>query len=63
VRDGDTTYVWRLRDNTVERIAVRAGREHGGQIELLSGISAGDTVVARPVPGLAPGAVVVPAAQ
>jgi RND family efflux transporter MFP subunit len=63
VRDGDTTYVWRLRDNTVERIAVRAGREQGGQIELLSGIAAGDTVVARPVPGLAPGAVVVPAAQ
>jgi RND family efflux transporter MFP subunit len=59
-REGDSTFVWRLRDDTVERIAVRAGRERDGQIELLSGISAGDTVVVRPVAGLAPGAVVVP---
>ncbi|MEO6079886.1 MAG: efflux RND transporter periplasmic adaptor subunit [Steroidobacteraceae bacterium] len=60
VRDGDTTYVWRLRGNTVERIAVTTGRERDGQIELLSGIAASDTVVTRPVAGLAPGAVVVP---
>jgi RND family efflux transporter MFP subunit len=59
VREGDTPFVWRLRDNTVERIAVRAGRERDGQIELLSGIAAGDTVVVRPVAGLAPGAAVV----
>jgi hypothetical protein len=60
VREGDTTFVWRVRGNTVERIAVLPGRERNGQIELLSGISAGDTVVVRPVAGLAPGANVVP---
>jgi RND family efflux transporter MFP subunit len=60
VREGDTTFVWRLRDDSVERIAVRSGRERDGQIDLLSGITAGDTVVVRPVAGLAPGAAVVP---
>jgi RND family efflux transporter MFP subunit len=63
VRDGDATYVWRLRGDRVERIAVRTGRERDGQIELLSGIDAGDTVVARPVEGLAAGAAVVPLAK
>jgi RND family efflux transporter MFP subunit len=63
VRDGDITYVWRLRGDSVERIAVRPGRERDGQIELLSGIDAGDTVVSRPVEGLAAGATVVPLAK
>jgi RND family efflux transporter MFP subunit len=58
--EGATSYVWRLKGATVEHIAVRTGREQGGQIELLSGISAGDTVVVRPVAGLAPGVAVAP---
>jgi hypothetical protein len=40
---------------------VLAGRERDGQVELLSGVNAGDTVVARPVPELADGAAAVAA--
>jgi RND family efflux transporter MFP subunit len=58
VREGNTAHVWRVRNGTVERVAVQTGRARDGHIELLSGISAGDTVVARPVAGLAPGAAV-----
>lgn len=56
VSDGDTRYVWRVRDGEVERIAVSTGGERDGQIEVLSGISSGDVVVARPVQGLSEGA-------
>jgi hypothetical protein len=59
VREGTTSHVWRLRDGRLERVAVLAGRERDGQVELLSGVNAGDTVVARPVPGLEAGASVV----
>jgi len=61
VREGATSYVWRLRDGRVERVAVLAGRERDGQVELLSGVNAGDTVVARPVPELEDGAAAVAA--
>jgi hypothetical protein len=60
VRDGEGTYVWRVREDRAERVAVRAGRERDGQLELLSGILAGDIIIARPVEGLTPGAPVAP---
>jgi RND family efflux transporter MFP subunit len=56
IKDGDTTFVWRVQDDAVERVAVRVGGERNGQIELLSGINAGDVLVAKPVDGLAEGA-------
>lgn len=56
VADGETRFVWRVRDGEVERIAVATGAERDGQIEVLSGIGAGDVVVARPVEGLHEGA-------
>ncbi len=55
VREGDTSYVWRVQGETVERVAVRTGGERDGQIEVLSGINAGDTVVATPVADLKDG--------
>jgi HlyD family secretion protein len=55
VRDGTSNYVWRVRNGTVERVAVRVGMERGGNIDVLSGINPGDTVVATPVQGLADG--------
>ena len=61
VREGTTSYVWRLRDERVERVAVLAGRESGSQIELLSGVNAGDTLVVRPAPELKDGAAAVAA--
>jgi RND family efflux transporter MFP subunit len=55
IRDGDTSYVWRVQGDEVERVAVSTGGERDGQIEVLSGISSGDVVVARQVEGLAEG--------
>jgi RND family efflux transporter MFP subunit len=57
-RDGDASYIWRIRNDEVERVAVSTGAERDGQIEVLSGIDAGDTVVATPVEGLQDGATV-----
>jgi RND family efflux transporter MFP subunit len=56
VKEGETTFVWRVNDDSVERVAVRTGGERNGQTEVLSGISAGDVLVGRPVNGLAEGA-------
>jgi len=55
IKDGDTSYVWRVTKGAVERVAVRTGGERDGQIELLSGITAGEVVVAAPVAGLKDG--------
>ena len=56
MKDGDTTFVWRVRDDSVERVAVRTGGERNGQTEILSGIAGGDVLVGKPVDGLAEGA-------
>ena len=55
MQDGDTRYVWRVSDDRIERVAVRTGGERDGQVEVLSGVNAGDIVVAAPVEGLAEG--------
>ena len=54
-RDGESSYVWRVQNGAVERVAVSTGGERDGQVEVLSGINAGDTVVATPVEGLKQG--------
>ena len=56
MRDGDASYVWRVIDGEVERVAVSTGGERDGQVELLSGVNAGDVVVAAPAEGLVEGA-------
>ena len=56
LRETETTFVWRVRDDSVERVAVRTGGERSGQTEVLSGIAAGDVLVGKPVEGLAEGA-------
>lgn len=55
IRDGDTSFVWRVQDGEIERVAVRTGGERDGQVEVLSGINPGDVVVAAPVEGLSEG--------
>lgn len=55
VKDGDASYVWRVQGGQVERVAVRTGGERDGQVELLSGINAGEVVVAAPVEGMKDG--------
>lgn len=54
-KEGDTSYVWRVNSNHAERVAVSTGGERDGQIEVLSGINGGDTVIVKPVAGLAEG--------
>jgi multidrug efflux pump subunit AcrA (membrane-fusion protein) len=39
------SYVWRVADGKVERVAVKAGNTHGDRIEILSGVNAGESVV------------------
>jgi RND family efflux transporter MFP subunit len=56
IKEGETTFVWRVNDESVERVAVRTGGERNGQTEVLSGINAGDVLVSKPVSGLAEGA-------
>ena len=55
VREGEATFVWRIRDDKVERVAVRTGGERDGQVEVLSGINAGETVALAPAEGLKEG--------
>jgi RND family efflux transporter MFP subunit len=57
-RDGAASFVWRVRSERVERVAVRVGAERGGQVEVLAGVNGGDVVVATPVAGLTEGAAV-----
>lgn len=54
-KEGDTSYVWRVSGKHAERVAVSTGGERDGQIEVLSGINGGDTVIVKPVAGLAEG--------
>jgi len=56
MKEGDTSFVWRVNDDSLERVAVRTGGERNGQIEVLSGINAGDVLVGKAVDGLAEGA-------
>jgi RND family efflux transporter MFP subunit len=55
-KDGDSSYVWRVRDERLERVAVSVGAERDGKIDVLSGINGGETVVTQQIEGLAEGA-------
>ena len=48
-------YVWRVSDNTLERVAVSTGNERSGRMEILSGINASDSVVTQPTEKLQDG--------
>jgi len=54
-RNGDQSVVWVVKGDEVERRAVRLGGERGGQVDVIAGVNAGETVVARPVEGLTDG--------
>jgi RND family efflux transporter MFP subunit len=54
-KEGDTSYVWRVKDEALERVAVRTAAERDGQVDVIAGLNAGDVIVARRVEGLAEG--------
>ena len=55
VEDSGRTYVFVVRQDTVERRAIQTGGADGDRLEVLAGLSAGDRVVVSPPPGLAEG--------
>lgn len=53
-----TRYVWRVRDEQLERVAVSTASERDGNVDIIAGINPGDVIVARQVEGLAEGVAV-----
>jgi RND family efflux transporter MFP subunit len=47
VKAGDSTYAWRLKDRTLNKVGIKLGPRdaRSGQYEVLSGLAAGDTVM------------------
>ena len=52
--DSGSTFVFLVRQNTVERRAVKIGGTDGDRVEVLAGLKGGDRVVMSPPPELAP---------
>lgn len=52
VSDADHHYVWRVTDDHLERVAVNAGEEHNGRVQIIAGIQPGDRVVNNPAASL-----------
>lgn len=55
VTDAEHHYVWRINDNRIERVAVNAGDEHNGRVQIIAGIQAGDRIVNNPAASLQDG--------
>jgi RND family efflux transporter MFP subunit len=55
-KEGENSFVWRVRGEEVERVAVRTAGERDGNVEVIAGLNAGDVVVAKQVEGLVEGA-------
>jgi HlyD family secretion protein len=53
--ENDKTYVFVVRQDTVERRAIQTGGTDGDRLEVVSGLTAGDRVVVAPPPALAEG--------
>ena len=56
VHSSGNNYVWRVKDDILEKVAIAIGNERSGQIEILSGIQAGDSIVINPAESLQDGA-------
>ena len=57
--DGAARYVFLVRDQTVERRAVKTGGTDGDRLEVTAGLKGGDRVVVSPPPELAEGTLIV----
>ncbi|WP_119458392.1 efflux RND transporter periplasmic adaptor subunit [Rhodospirillaceae bacterium SYSU D60014] len=56
VAEGRSTYVFRVRDGTAERVEVELGHRQVGEVEVLKGLRAGDSVVVAGLQRLRDGA-------
>jgi RND family efflux transporter MFP subunit len=57
--EGETSYVFVVKQDTVERRAVQTGGTDGDRLEVTAGLSSGERVVVSPPAGLADGVVIV----
>jgi RND family efflux transporter MFP subunit len=57
--ENGASYVFLVRENTVERRAVKTGGTDGDRLEVLAGLNGGDRVVMSPPPDLAEGKLIV----
>jgi RND family efflux transporter MFP subunit len=51
-KDGEASVVWVVRDGKIDRRAVTLGAEHGSDVEVTAGVSAGDSLVIHGPEGL-----------
>jgi RND family efflux transporter MFP subunit len=51
-KEGEASVVWVVKDGKIERRAVTLGTEHGSDIEVMAGVSPGDSLVLRGPEGL-----------
>jgi RND family efflux transporter MFP subunit len=51
-KDGDASVVWLVKDGKIERRAVTLGAERGTDVEVMAGVSTGDSLVLRGPEGL-----------
>ena len=58
-KDGDSSFVFVVRRDTVERRVVKTGGTDGDRLEVLAGLNGGDRVVVSPPPELAEGKLIV----
>jgi hypothetical protein len=57
-REGDASYVFVVKEQTVERRAVQTAGTDGDRLEVTAGLSSGDRVVVAPPAALVEGAVI-----
>ena len=58
VKDGDTSYVWVVKDEKAERVKVKAGSATDNRTEILGGLSGGEKVIVKPPADLSEGRLV-----
>ena len=51
-KEGEASVVWLVKDGKIERRAVTLGAEHGSDVEVMAGVSPGDSLVLRGPEGL-----------
>jgi multidrug efflux pump subunit AcrA (membrane-fusion protein) len=54
-KDGDTQYVFLVKNEALERRGVTLGRERGTDVDVIAGVNPGDTLVVKGPEGLKDG--------
>jgi multidrug efflux pump subunit AcrA (membrane-fusion protein) len=57
--EGESSYVWTIRDGAAARVSIKRGRELEDGVEVRDGLNDGDLIIVEPPPGLKEGQKVV----